>query len=53
MNYCSNDPIDNIYLEGGQPAGVQVFWNADTDAYLVNCSVLLGASYTEYTQLQQ
>jgi len=60
-NYVSNDPIDNIYVEGGtsnvQGAGVgfsnQIAWNADTDAYLVNCNVLLTASYNQYGQLQQ
>jgi len=62
-NYVSNDPIDNIYSEGGvgTQAGVTVYWNADTDSYLVNCSVSLvldagGAgldSYTGYPQLQQ
>jgi prepilin-type N-terminal cleavage/methylation domain-containing protein/prepilin-type processing-associated H-X9-DG protein len=54
-NYVSTDPIDNIYCEGGfgSQAGVTIYWNADTDSYLVNCSVLLGQSYNEYVQLQQ
>ena len=59
-NYVSNDPIDNIYVEGGvsniaygtSGAG-QVYWNADTDAYLVNCNTLLYGSYNQYSQLQQ
>ena len=57
VNYCSNDPIDNIYAEGGMGngggAGVTSFWNADTDVYLVNCSVVLTGSMWEYLQLQQ
>jgi prepilin-type N-terminal cleavage/methylation domain-containing protein len=55
VNYCSNDPIDNIYAEGGigNVAGGTVFWNADTDSYLVNCSTVLTWSISEYTQLQQ
>jgi prepilin-type N-terminal cleavage/methylation domain-containing protein/prepilin-type processing-associated H-X9-DG protein len=54
-NYVSNDPIDNIYCEGGfgQAQGVTVYWNADTDSYLVNSSVQLTQSYNEYVQLQQ
>jgi len=63
-NYVSNDPIDNIYCEGGfgQGQGVTIYWNADTDAYLVNCSVSLvygdgtgtgHDSFTGYPQLQQ
>jgi len=55
VNYCSNDPLDNIYAEGGtggSNAG-QVYWNADTDVYLVNCSTVITLSYNEYMQLQQ
>jgi len=55
-NYVSNDPIDNIYAEGGVSnvvGGGAVYWNADTDSYLVNCNVLLTASYNQYGQLQQ
>jgi prepilin-type N-terminal cleavage/methylation domain-containing protein len=54
VNYCSNDPIDNIYIEGGQGSGTTVsYWNADTDCYLVNCSVVLVNSLNEYSSLQQ
>jgi prepilin-type N-terminal cleavage/methylation domain-containing protein len=54
VNYCSNDPIDNVYCEGGQGGvgGGTVNWNADTDVYLVNCSTVLYLSYNEYVQLQ-
>jgi prepilin-type N-terminal cleavage/methylation domain-containing protein/prepilin-type processing-associated H-X9-DG protein len=54
-NYVSNDPIDNIFCEGGfgQQQGVTIYWNADTDSYLVNCSVQLTLSFNEYVQLQQ
>ena len=55
-NYVSNDPIDNIYTEGGVSnvqGGGAVYWNADTDSYLVNCNTLLTASYIQYGQLQQ
>jgi prepilin-type N-terminal cleavage/methylation domain-containing protein len=58
-NYVSNDPIDNIYVEGGVSnigAGSgsgAVYWNADTDSFLVNCNTLLGLSYNQYSQLQQ
>jgi len=66
-NYVSNDPVDNIYVEGGSSNLSQgpVYWNADTDAYLVNCNTVLGGtfdwqaqaggldSYTGYVQLQQ
>jgi len=60
-NYVSNDPIDNIYVEGGVSngngtvgsLGVAISWNADTDSYLVNCATLLTASYNQYLQLQQ
>jgi len=54
MNYCSNDPMDNIYCEGGQGganAG-SVYWNADTDVYLVNCNTVLTSSWNEYVSLQ-
>ena len=45
-NYCSNDPIDNIFIEGGIDAkGNRVYWNCDTDAYLVNGSATLPMSY--------
>jgi hypothetical protein len=41
-NCCSNDPIDNIFIEGGIDAkGNRVYWNCDTDAYLVNGSATL------------
>jgi type II secretory pathway pseudopilin PulG len=59
-NYVSNDPIDNIYQEGGQQqvgsgvAGSNVtYWCADTDSYLVRGSVRLLASWSEYSQMQQ
>jgi hypothetical protein len=68
-NYCSNDIIDNIFMEGGVSNGaspMQIFWNADTDSYLVNCNTVLGSgtggpagsgswldSYDGYPQLQQ
>jgi prepilin-type N-terminal cleavage/methylation domain-containing protein/prepilin-type processing-associated H-X9-DG protein len=54
VNYCSNDPIDNVFCEGGQGGANSgsVYWNADTDVYLVNCNTVLTASYNEYTQLQ-
>jgi prepilin-type N-terminal cleavage/methylation domain-containing protein/prepilin-type processing-associated H-X9-DG protein len=55
-NYVSNDPIDNIFTEGGVSNagnGGQIYWSADTDSFLVDSSTLLGASYTAYTQLQQ
>ncbi len=58
-NYVSNDPIDNIYVEGGVSNGTvanaagPVYWNADTDSYLVNCATLLTSSYNQYLQLQQ
>jgi len=55
VNYCSNDPIDNVYSEGGQGnvPGTATFWSADTDCFLVNCSVVLTASLNEYSALQQ
>jgi hypothetical protein len=57
QNYVSNDPIDNIYVEGGESnvtsATMNVYWNADTDSYLVNCNTILGLSYNQYSQLQQ
>jgi prepilin-type processing-associated H-X9-DG protein len=67
VNYCSCDPIDNIYAEGGVTnggSGGAIFWNADTDAYLVDYNVTLGNgvppegaggldSYTGYTALRQ
>jgi len=54
-NYVSNDPIDNIYMEGGMgnTAAATIYWSADTDCYLVNCSTTLLMSIGEYTQLQQ
>ena len=58
-NYVSNDPIDNIYVEGGvsnvvgAPNGGQVWWNADTDSYLVNCPTPLCNSFNQYLQLYQ
>jgi len=55
-NYVSNDPIDNIYVEGGtsfNAQGVPTFWCCDTDSYLVKGSVVLTGSYNEYTQDQQ
>jgi len=57
-NYVSNDPIDNIYAEGGTgsntagTASTTVYWSADTDAWLVNCNTVLNYSYNEYIQLQ-
>jgi prepilin-type N-terminal cleavage/methylation domain-containing protein/prepilin-type processing-associated H-X9-DG protein len=55
MNYCSNDPIDNIFVEGGMSnVGVNnpVYWNADTDVWLVNCNTILTSTFNEYLQLQ-
>jgi len=67
-NYVSNDPMDNIYTEGGMASASAgtVYWNADTDSWLVNCNTAMwgafnpiantGAgqdSYSGYPQLQQ
>jgi prepilin-type N-terminal cleavage/methylation domain-containing protein/prepilin-type processing-associated H-X9-DG protein len=62
-NYVSNDPIDNIFTEGGSSNnwtgtmvtvnGANIWWNADTDSFLVNCNTLLTASFNQYAQLQQ
>jgi prepilin-type N-terminal cleavage/methylation domain-containing protein/prepilin-type processing-associated H-X9-DG protein len=61
-NYASNDPIDNIYMEGGQATnvGFRTAWSADTDSFLILGSTRLGFSlpvgansWTEYYQLQQ
>jgi len=56
-NYVSNDPIDNIYAEGGvgtlNGASVTLYWSADTDCWLVNCSTPLGWSVNQYPQLTQ
>jgi prepilin-type N-terminal cleavage/methylation domain-containing protein/prepilin-type processing-associated H-X9-DG protein len=53
-NFCSNDPMDDIFTEGGiGKNGAAVCWNADTDVYLVNAPTTLGLSYNEYSQLQQ
>jgi hypothetical protein len=54
-NYASNDPMDNIYCEGGEsaPGGAVDYWCADTDSYLVRGSVVLVLSLNEYTQIQQ
>jgi prepilin-type N-terminal cleavage/methylation domain-containing protein/prepilin-type processing-associated H-X9-DG protein len=67
-NYVSNDPIDNIFMEGGMPnngTNTPVYWSADTDSYLVNCNTLLNGANTAspagtgqnsfggYPQLQQ
>jgi prepilin-type N-terminal cleavage/methylation domain-containing protein len=53
-NYVSCDPIDNVYMEGGNGQNsVVTYWSADTDSYLVNCSTPLQMSYDEYQQLQQ
>jgi prepilin-type processing-associated H-X9-DG protein len=53
-NYVSNDPIDNIFIEGGIDAqGHRVFWNADTDSFLVNGSAVLTLSYNGYQELQR
>jgi prepilin-type N-terminal cleavage/methylation domain-containing protein/prepilin-type processing-associated H-X9-DG protein len=62
-NYVSNDPIDNIFTEGGSSNnwtgtmvtinGANIWWDADTDSFLVNCNTMLTASYNQYGQLQQ
>ncbi len=53
-NNCSNDPIDNIFIEGGIDAqGKRVYWNADTDSFLVNGAVALTLSYDGYPTLQK
>jgi len=55
-NYVSNDPIDNIYIEGGTPYNAQgsfAYWCCDTDSFLIKGSVVLTTSYDEYTQDQQ
>jgi len=60
-NYVSNDPIDNIFAEGGTgntaagggAGSANVYWSADTDVWLVNCNTILTWSYNEYAQLQQ
>jgi prepilin-type processing-associated H-X9-DG protein len=49
-NYVSTDPIDNIYAEGGVTNGGNggvVFWNADTDAFLVNCNTGIGCPLSD------
>jgi prepilin-type processing-associated H-X9-DG protein len=52
VNYCSNDPIDNIFIEGGIDAkGNRVFWDCDTDAYLVNGAATLTSSYYDHERL--
>jgi prepilin-type processing-associated H-X9-DG protein len=53
-NYVSNDPIDDIYVEGGMAApGKRVYWNADTDSFLVNGATALTRSYDGYPALQR
>ena len=53
-NYISNDPIDNIFIEGGIDArGNRVYWNADTDSFLVNGATVLTRSYDGYPALQR
>jgi len=61
-NYVSNDPIDDIYMEGGTgyavvgsaaAAGAASYWACDTDSFLIRGSVVLTLSYNEYTQEQQ
>jgi len=59
-NYVSNDPIDNIYVEGGTSYnanyalyGGVTYWCCDTDSFLIKGSVPLTMSYNEYTQDQQ
>jgi len=55
-NFNSNDPLDNVFQEGGSSAAagpsVQTFWSADTDAYLVTGTIQLTWSYWEYSNLQ-
>jgi len=55
-NYVSNDPIDNVYVEGGTgttgASSTTIYWCADTDAFLVKGSAILLSSYSEYTQMQ-
>jgi len=61
-DYCSNDPMDNVFYEGGswQPPGsgpyatcpTLNFWNADTDSYLLTGTTPLRGSYNEYVNLQ-
>jgi len=50
-NYVSNDPIDNVYMEGGQQmtstGGIgnsMTFWCADTDSWLVKGSIAFGCN---------
>jgi len=69
-NYCSTELVDNVYMEGGvgSTPGTTEYWNADTDAYLVDCNTALWGSqvmtyqhlvknamdsYDPYTTLQQ
>lgn len=53
-NYCSDNPMDDIFIEGGiGKNGMTVYWNADTDVYLVNAPTVLGASYNGYLSLQE
>jgi len=53
-NYCSMDPMDNVYMEGGVPSsGGFNYWCADTDSYLVRGSTVLTLSYDEYSQIHQ
>jgi prepilin-type processing-associated H-X9-DG protein len=52
-NYCSCEPIDNIFIEGGIDAkGNRVYWDCDTDAYLVNGAATLTSSYYDHVRLQ-
>jgi len=61
-NYVSNDPIDDIFMEGGTgfavagsaaASGAPSYWCCDTDSFLVRGSVVLTLSFDEYTQDQQ
>ncbi len=52
-NFCSNDPVDDIYAEGGECQitpfpGRKVFWCADTDSFVIRGSVVLGPSWGSY-----
>jgi prepilin-type N-terminal cleavage/methylation domain-containing protein/prepilin-type processing-associated H-X9-DG protein len=57
-NYCSNDPLDNVFNEGGSSstvAGVsatRVYWSADTDSFMITSTTTLAGSYYPYNNLQ-
>ncbi len=53
-NYCSDNPIDNIYAEGGKEGATATYWHADTDTYILDTNDNgLDGSRTEYTDLAE